>query len=67
MNLVEKIKKLPYVKSVDGDRMEIYTKWGYDMSELHKLLKKSEALGWLVIVELEDEDINEINDIKYKG
>lgn len=65
MNLVEKIKKLPYVKSVDGDKLEIHTKWGYDMSGLHKLLKKSGVFGWLVIVELEDEDINEISDIKY--
>ena len=37
--MIDKIKALPYVKSVDDDKGEVYVKWGYDMSQLDKILK----------------------------
>lgn len=56
MKMVDRIKKLPYVKSVDEEKGEVYVKWGYDMSKLDEILKSYGALGWVVLIELEEGD-----------
>lgn len=63
MKMVKRIEKLPYVKFVDEEKGEVYVKWGYDMSQLDEILRSYGAMGWVVIIELEESDVDALKEL----